>query len=118
CGGAWSRFHALEPGSEVLVRRIEGLADSLHEVEESKQQNISHGELVADDERLGTHQPVKPSEALSCRRLQVVGSLRDAVDAVLKHLEAFGEAEAIGRRLANVEVDAARPHAGHGALLG
>src|SRR5258708_33342326 len=46
-GGAWSRFHALEPGSEVLVGRVERLADTLREVEEGEQQDIGHGELVA-----------------------------------------------------------------------
>src|SRR3546814_5183364 len=36
----------------------------------------------------------------------------------LEQRQPFGEAEAVGQRLVNLEVDAARPHAGVGALLG
>src|SRR5579883_2173197 len=115
-GGAWSRFHALEPGGDVLVGRIERLADALHEVEEGEQKDIGRGDPAAGDERLAGHQAVQPLELVPGGRLQPVGRLRDAADAVLEQLQPLGEAKAVGRRLDDVEIDAPRPHAGDGAL--
>src|SRR3546814_6073111 len=47
-----------------------------------------------------------------------LGRFGKAAQPRLEQRQPFGEAEAVGQRLANLEVDAARPHAGVGALLG
>ena len=65
--------------------------------------------------------PIRPSSQLSLSRAVAFRSSAacgNAADAVLEHLQAFGEAEAVGAGLDDVEVDAARPHARLGALLG
>src|SRR5580692_10007955 len=91
-GCARTGLHAAEPGGNVLAIGIERLADIGHEVEEGKQQDVGHGELVAG------------------RCLQLPGGAGNAADAVLEHLQALGETETVGRRLGYVEIDAARPH--------
>src|SRR6266851_5121575 len=116
-GGARPGLHATEPGGEVLAIGIERLADIGHEVEKGEQQDVGHGELVAGDEGLRAHQTIEPLELVARRCLQLVGRAGNTADAVLEHFQALGKAEAVGGRLGDVEVDAARPHTGPGALL-
>src|SRR3954453_583820 len=59
-GGAWSRFHALEPGGEVLVRRVARLPHGLQEVDHGKQEDVGQAHLVAGDEALAAHLPFEP----------------------------------------------------------
>src|SRR6185437_13408952 len=102
-GGAWSRFHSSEPCREALACRIERLTDILHEIEESEQHDVRHGERRAADERLVAHQTIEPCEPLACDSLEIVGRLRDAADTVLEELDPFGIAKGIHRRLDDVE---------------
>src|SRR5258708_23783166 len=94
-GGAWSRFHALEPGGEILQGRVERLADTLHEVEHGEEKYVGHAELVAGDEGLAPHQLVEPGELVARRRLQLIGRLWNAAHPALEHLQPFAEAEAV-----------------------
>src|ERR1700738_3308237 len=97
-GCARTGLHAAEPGGNVLAIGIERLADIGHEVEEGKQQDVGHGELVAGDEGLRAHQPIEPLELVARRCLQLPGGAGNAADAVLEHLQALGETETVGRR--------------------
>src|SRR6185312_3273972 len=79
-GGAWSRFHALEPRREVLVRGVERLLHVVEKVDEGEQQDVGHADLVAADEGLAAEQPIEPAELVLRGSLQPLGRLGDAAD--------------------------------------
>ena len=98
---------------DVLVGRIQRLADGLAEVEEAEQQDVGQGQLSPGDESAARDQAVEPGQAAPGRassgRRRPAGMQRTRS---LNIAQALAEAEAIGHRLDDLEVDPARPHAG------
>ena len=97
---------------------VERLSDGRAEVERAVEDDVGDREAVADDERAARDQPVEPGELVARRRLQAVGGLGQHAHARPEELDALGVAEAVVEVLGDVELDAARPHARLGPLLG
>src|SRR5579883_2859163 len=94
------------PGHDVLELGIDRLPHAGEEIDEGEEQDIRERQPIAADERLAIHETVEPFEFFLRGLLQVVRGLRNAMDAVLEHLEPFGVAEAVRHRLQDAEIDA------------
>src|SRR6201999_2351701 len=110
--GRGPRLHALVPRRDVLVLRVERLADAGAEIQEAEQVDVAHGEARAAEILLARHLAVEPGQAVLRDLLQAVRGFGHAHHAGLEQAQALAVAEAVGERLDDVQIDAARPHAG------
>jgi len=77
------RRHPRLPRRQVGVGRIHRLPHLGAELEEGEQQDVGQGEALANDPFAAGDQAVEPGELGLGDGLQVVGGVRDGVDAVL-----------------------------------
>ena len=110
--------HACHPRDDVGVGRIERLADLSGEIEPAIEQNVRQREaLAAEIVAAVGHLAVEPLQAIGGDHLEPRRRLGRTGNPLLEKLQAFAEAEAIAHMLADVEIDAARPHPAFGALF-
>src|SRR6266481_8664780 len=119
-----SRLHrgtsadALDESTNILVGRIDRLADLGEERHEAGQQNVCKREtLTAQILPAIGHLAVQPFDAILRHRFESGRSLRRRQDAALDEIVAFAEAVSVGQRLADIEIDAAGPHPALGLLF-
>jgi hypothetical protein len=113
-----ARADALQPASDIPVRGIDRLTDLNEERHETVQQDIGKAETAAAQEvpAIG-HLAVQPLDAVLRDRLQPGRGLWRGQNAALEEVVAFAEAITVGKRLADIQVDAARLHPAFGLFF-
>ena len=106
-----------EPRGDIGVGGIQRLADLVAEIEPAVQQDVRQREALAAQVFLARHLPVEPLQPVGRDHLEAGRGFGRAGDPLLEEFQAFAEAIAVGERLADVEIDAPRPHPALGAFF-
>src|SRR3546814_18083967 len=87
---------------------VDLLTDRRAEIEEGEQQDVGESEGVPRDEFAPGDLRVEPFDPVLRGRFQPLGRFGKAAQPRLAQRQPFGEAEAVGQRLANLEVETGR----------
>jgi hypothetical protein len=107
----WPLRHAIEPCLDMAIGGIERLADLVGEIEPAIEQDVGERKTLAAEKFPSVrHLAVEPGQAVGGDHLQSRRSLWRHRNALFEKPHRLAEAIAVGEVLADVEVDAPRPH--------